>query len=145
MRLHIYTDGSCLKNPGVGGWSFVVVDASTASVVLTRSGSEQKTTNNRMELIAVIEALGHISPEEDIKVYSDSQYVIYGITDWINSWKTKDFRKVKNADLWRMLDRAVQDHSGTISWQWVRGHNGNEFNELADSLARVAAADLKGA
>lgn len=144
--LHIYTDGSCINNPGVGGWSFVIIDPQDGKgkVLLTQSGSEKNTTNNRMELEAVIRALDKVEYDQDLVIFSDSQYVVLGITAWINSWRNKDFKGVKNVDLWNRLDTLVSQHIASISWEWVRGHNGNKFNELADTLARVAAQSPEG-
>jgi len=131
--MKVYTDGSCWPNPGPGGWAAVfVVDG---NVVDTLRGRESYTTNNRMELTAVIRALEAV--EGHVIVYTDSKYVKDGIESWIkawkrNGWQTASKKPVKNRDLWQRLD-AVQ-HKAT--WQWVRGHAGDRFNELADLLAK---------
>jgi ribonuclease HI len=134
-RVRIYTDGACKGNPGPGGWG----------ALLQRDGSERElcggepdTTNNRMELTAVIRALQALKRPCEIDLYTDSQYVQKGISEWIVSWKrrgwkTADRKPVKNVDLWLELDRLVAGHS--IRWHWVRGHAGHPQNERADELA----------
>jgi ribonuclease HI len=140
----IYTDGACKGNPGPGGWG-----------VWLRSGVHEKelwggeahTTNNRMELTAVIEALAALKARSRIVLHLDSEYVRNGITTWIHNWKrrgwrTADDKPVKNADLWRRLDELVQAHE--IDWRWVRGHAGDPGNERADALANRGVASLRG-
>ena len=135
----IYTDGACKGNPGPGGWG-----------VLLRSGSNEKelfggelgTTNNRMELTAVIEALGALKRPCAVTLYLDSQYVLKGITEWLPGWKAKGWRTagktpVKNAELWQKLDALVQSSGHDIDWRWVRGHAGDPGNERADQLANM--------
>lgn len=141
--LKIWTDGSCLGNPGPGGWAFVATDGKNTA---ERSGCERDTTNNRMELTAVIRALTAARRHSEIELHTDSQYVKNGMQSWLknwkkNNWRTADKKPVKNQDLWMQLDAL----SGTIKihWHWVRGHNGNEMNERCDELARTAAEKLK--
>jgi ribonuclease HI len=131
-----YTDGACSGNPGPGGWG-VWLRAGAHEKELF--GGEPHTTNQRMELRAAVEALRALKRPCHITIYSDSRYVIQGITEWIrnwkrNGWKTAAKKDVVNADLWQQLDQACAGH--TIQWQWVKGHAGNEGNERADELAR---------
>lgn len=138
-QIDIFTDGSCLGNPGAGG----------IGVLLRYKAHEKKisqgyflTTNNRMELLAVITALKSLKEPCVVNLYSDSQYMKNGITQWIfnwrkNNWKTSAGKAVKNQDLWIALDQAVQSHQ--IHWQWVKGHNGHEENEICDQLAKQGA------
>lgn len=141
--LKIWTDGSCLGNPGPGGWAFVATDGKNTA---ERSGGETNTTNNRMELMAVIRALTAARKHSEIEIHTDSQYVKNGMQSWIsnwkkNNWKTADKKPVKNQDLWKKLDELAT--SIKIHWVWVRGHNGEEINERCDELARSAAEKLK--
>ncbi len=141
--LKIWTDGSCLGNPGPGGWAFVATDDKN---VAERSGGEANTTNNRMELTAVIRALTAARRHNEIELHTDSQYVKNGMQSWIknwkkNNWRTADKKPVKNQDLWMQLDEL--SNTIKIHWHWVRGHNGNAFNERCDELARTAAERLK--
>ncbi|MCR5194290.1 MAG: ribonuclease HI [Alphaproteobacteria bacterium] len=141
--LKIWTDGSCLGNPGPGGWAFVATDGKNTA---ERSGGETNTTNNRMELMAVIRALTAAHRHSEIEIHTDSQYVKNGMQSWIsnwkkNNWKTADKKPVKNQDLWKKLDELAT--SIKIHWVWVRGHNGEEINERCDELARSAAEKLK--
>ncbi len=142
--LKIYTDGSCLGNPGFGGWGYV---ATNGTDIAKKSGSVPDTTNNRMELLAVIQALKAAAPRHsELEIHTDSQYVKNGMQLWIknwkkNNWKTADKKPVKNQDLWQELDDAASKIK--IHWHWVRGHNGDTFNEMVDDLARGAAEDLK--
>jgi len=131
----IYTDGSCLTNPGNGGWAAIINDGKEIKKI---SGNEKNTTNNRMELLAPINALKDIKPGVEIKIYTDSQYVKNGITEWIinwkkNGWKTANKKKVSNKELWIELDENVNLHD--VEWFWVKGHSGNHYNEIADKLA----------
>ena len=135
----IYTDGSCLTNPGNGGWAAIINDNGNIKKI---SGSEKKTTNNRMELMAPINALKDLNPKEEIEIYTDSQYVKLGITEWINTWiknnwKTSKKEDVKNKDLWLQLHNLNQ--SFKIKWNWVKAHVGNPLNEEVDLLAKKAA------
>ncbi|MAZ80376.1 MAG: ribonuclease HI [Rickettsiales bacterium] len=142
VEVEIYSDGACLGNPGPGGWGAILMAKDKKKEI---SGSESDTTNNRMELTAVIEALKTLKKPAQVKLYTDSKYVIDGITKWIFSWKKTQWRNsnrklVKNADLWQNLDHEVQKHK--IKWIWVKGHNGNFYNELVDNLARKQAESI---
>jgi len=133
--IKIYTDGACKGNPGVGGWGALIIQGKKNIELF---GGENKTTNNRMELMAVIMALKEISPSIELTIYTDSTYVQKGISEWIKKWKVNRWRSsskkpVKNKDLWVELDEASS--SRKINWEWVRGHAGNEGNEKADELA----------
>jgi ribonuclease HI len=131
----IHTDGACKGNPGPGGWGAVLeCDGRTRELF----GGELQTTNNRMELLAVIRALEALTRDADVELYTDSQYVKNGIESWIhnwkrNGWKTADRKPVKNVELWRELDAVAGRHR--IRWHWVRGHDANPGNERADALA----------
>ena len=138
--LEMYTDGACSGNPGRGGWAWVwVLDG---EVVQQNSGSDKSTTNNRMELFAVISGLEHFSKSSQrvngLKIYTDSSYVQKGITTWIknwkkNGWKTASKQPVKNRELWETLDTLQSNLN--VEWNWVKGHADNKFNNLCDSLA----------
>lgn len=132
----IYCDGSCLGNPGPGGWGAVFIQGS--KIKKTIKGFDPNTTNNRMELTAAINALKLVKSDLNIKIYTDSTYLKNGITDWINKWKLNNWNKgkIKNVDLWKDLDFICA--TKTIYWHWVKAHNGNEYNELADKLAKEA-------
>ncbi len=132
----IYTDGACSGNPGPGGWGARLEYGGADREIY---GGEAETTNNRMELMAAIEALNALKKPCNVTLYTDSSYVRDGITIWIhnwrkNNWRTANKKPVKNADLWRRLDEAHQRHE--MNWQWIRGHAGHEGNERADELAR---------
>ena len=148
---YIYTDGGCSGNPGPGGWAYVMVLKTFQgdSVAAEEWGGEPNTTNNRMELTAVISALKALKTKPDLPrqltLYTDSQYVQKGITEWIrtwkrNSWRTSDKKLVKNKDLWLELDKLAAEFP--VSWGWVRGHAGNEYNERCDALTQKAIASL---
>ncbi len=135
----IYTDGSCLTNPGNGGWAAIINDEKEIRKI---SGSEKNTTNNRMELLAPINALKDMKPGVEIKIYTDSQYVKNGITEWINTWlannwKTSKKEDVKNKDLW--IELYNLNKSLNVQWNWVKAHDGNTMNEEVDLLAKKAA------
>lgn len=135
----IYTDGSCLGNPGPGGYGVVLRYQQHQKEM---SGGYQQTTNNRMELLAAIVGLESLTQPCDVDLTTDSQYVRLGITQWLanwkkNNWKTSQKEPVKNQDLWRRLDAACQGHK--VNWHWVKGHAGHPENERCDELARVAA------
>ena len=138
--IKIYTDGSCLKNPGNGGWAAIIC---TKNEMKKISGSEKDTTNNRMELMATINALKEVNSEDLIEIYTDSKYVKNGITDWIhnwikNNWKTSNKEDVKNKDLWVQLHEL--SNNSKIKWNWVKAHAGNPLNEEVDLLAKKAAS-----
>ncbi|HKC28887.1 MAG TPA: ribonuclease HI [Jatrophihabitans sp.] len=140
----IYTDGACKGNPGPGGWGAWLRSGMHERELF---GGEAETTNNRMELTAVIEALRALKWPCEVALYTDSQYVRQGISEWIQSWKRNGWRTsakkpVANADLWRALDEESGRH--TIHWQWVKGHSGDLGNERADALANAGAARFAG-
>jgi len=140
----IYTDGSCLGNPGPGGWAAILV---YGDVEKELSGGEADTTNNRMELMAAIAALEALTRPVACTITSDSVYLKDGITRWIhgwkkNGWKTAAKKPVKNKDLWERLDTALGRHN--VSWEWVKGHAGHPMNERCDDLARAEAERIKG-
>ena len=136
--VEIYTDGACRGNPGPGGWAAVLTARGREKEI---SGAESRTTNNRMELQAVIAALQALKYPVDVQLYTDSQYVRNGILTWLaqwkaRGWKTADRKAVKNQDLWELLDREAARHR--IEWHWVRGHSGVPGNERCDALANAA-------
>ena len=133
--VEIYADGACKGNPGPGGWGVLL---RTGGQEKEMCGGEAQTTNNRMELTAVIEGLLSLAQHSKVRVYTDSQYVQKGITEWIHNWKRRgwmsaDKKPVKNEDLWRRLDEVARMHD--VSWHWVKGHAGHPENERADALA----------
>jgi len=137
--IEIYTDGSCLENPGNGGWAAIINDDGKIEKI---SGSEKNTTNNRMELMAPIAALSKITKKKKVQIFTDSQYVKMGITNWIhnwikNNWQTSKKEDVKNKDLWLNLYKLTQSHD--VEWHWVKAHAGNNLNEEVDALAKDAA------
>ena len=141
--VEIFTDGACRGNPGPGGWGVVLRYGAHEKEMC---GSERETTNNRMELTAVIRGLEAMKRPITAKVYSDSQYVLKGISEWIhgwkrNGWKTADKKPVKNADLWQELDQLTRQHK--LEWIWVKGHAGHPENERADALANRGIDQLK--
>jgi len=145
-QYEIYTDGSCRMNTGKGGWGVVIVDDDQTIIEL--SGSETHTTNNRMELLAAIKALTHLIslPTKDTPVilYTDSQYLNRGMNEWVKGWKKRGWKMIngqpmKNSDLWQQLD--ILNNSLHIKWKWIRGHDGNKYNEMADSLAQEASQE----
>ena len=149
--MDIYTDGGCSGNPGPGGWAYVMVQKTFQGekVIAEECGGEQNTTNNRMELMAVICALKSAKTKPElpgqITLHTDSQYVQKGITEWIqnwkrNSWRTSGKKPVKNQDLWQALDALAGEL--TVQWKWIPGHAGNIYNERCDKLTRQAAAAL---
>ena len=139
MHIEIYADGACKGNPGPGGWGVLLISGEHRREI---SGSESHTTNNRMELMAAIRGIEALkTPGTVARVYTDSQYVIKGISEWVASWKqrgwkTADKKPVKNQDLWERLDALAQVHQ--LEWHWVRGHSGVEGNERVDQLANEA-------
>ncbi|WPC74772.1 ribonuclease HI [Vibrio porteresiae] len=139
--VEIFTDGSCLGNPGPGGYGVVMRYKQTEK---TLAKGYKLTTNNRMEMLAAIVALQTLKESCTVKITTDSQYVRQGITQWIHNWKKRDWKTadkkpVKNADLWKLLDQETQRHD--IEWHWVKGHAGHRENELCDELARTAASN----
>lgn len=143
-RVEIFTDGACSGNPGVGGWA-ALLRAKDKEKEL--SGGELMTTNNRMELTAVIEALRALKMRCNVTLYTDSKYVMSGMTEWLAKWKANGFRTankkndVKNVDLWMALDALIENHE--IRWVWVKGHAGHAENERVDALARQEVQNLK--
>ncbi len=140
--INVYTDGSCLGNPGNGGWAFLIVEEKN---IRYRTGFKKNATNNQMELIAAINALEFLNKYNDITINTDSNYVKEGITTWIfnwkkNNWKTSSKQLVKNRELWERLDNLCEKKN--ISWCWVKAHNTSEFNNQVDELARKAAESL---
>jgi ribonuclease HI len=143
-RVEIYTDGACRGNPGPGGWAATLA---LGAHFRELSGAEAETTNNRMELTAVIRALEALKRSSAVRVHTDSQYVRKGITEWIGNWKarqwkTADKKPVKNRDLWEQLDALTQGHD--IEWRWVKGHSGVPGNERVDQLANAAIDAMLG-
>ncbi len=141
MKVVLYTDGACKGNPGPGGWG-ALLQVTTDKGLTERElcGGERETTNNRMEMMAVIEGLLALTRPCDVTIYLDSKYVMQGITEWISGWKARGWKTaakqpVKNMDLWQRLDAVVSTAGHTIDWQWVKGHAGNAGNERADGLA----------
>ncbi len=142
-RVLIYTDGACSGNPGPGGWGAVLIAGGREREL---SGGEPQTTNNRMELMAAIQALTALTRPCSVDLHTDSQYVRQGITEWLPGWKargwrTADKKPVKNDDLWKALDAARLRHE--VRWHWVKGHAGHPLNERADGLARAAITALR--
>ena len=141
-NVEIYTDGACRGNPGPGGWGASLRYSGQQKDLY---GSEPDTTNNRMELMAVIQALESLKRPCTVKIYTDSKYVLDGMTKWLPNWKKKGWKTaakkpVKNVELWQRLDSAVQEYD--VTWQWVKGHAGDEGNECADSLANRAIDEM---
>ena len=137
--IKIYTDGSCLENPGKGGWAAIIFMNNEKIII---PGRKKNTTNNQMELMAAIEALKKIPKDQEVQMYTDSKYVKMGITEWIkkwsqNDWKTSSKQKVKNIELWKELNDISKKHK--IEWHWVKAHAGNPNNEEVDELAKKAA------
>ncbi len=144
QTLHMWTDGACKGNPGVGGWGVLMRYGDHTKELF---GGEKLTTNNRMELLAVIRGLEALQRPTEVHLHVDSVYVMNGITKWIhgwkrNGWKTADKKLVKNADLWQELDAQVAQHR--IRWEWVKGHAGDPGNERADQLANLGVDEARG-
>lgn len=143
-RIEIFTDGACSGNPGIGGWAALL---RYKDIEKELSGGEVETTNNRMELTAVIEALKALKTVCNITLYTDSKYVMSGITEWMPNWKRNNWKtankkgNVKNVDLWLQLDELIRQHE--IRWVWVKGHNGHPENERVDTLARQEVQKIK--
>ncbi len=141
--IDIWTDGACSGNPGPGGWGALIVMGEHRKEIF---GGDPATTNNRMEMMAVIEALGALKKPSKVTLHVDSTYVKDGLTKWIkgwkrNGWKTADKKPVKNQDLWMAMEEACARHE--ITWKWVRGHDGDPGNERADELARMGTAEAR--
>ena len=139
----IFTDGACSGNPGPGGWGAVLIHGQTEKEIC---GGEANTTNNRMELMAAIQALESLKRPCRVELHTDSQYVRNGITQWLPAWKTRGWKTaakapVKNEDLWKRLDQARLRHE--VDWRWVKGHNGHVLNERADGLARKGLVEAR--
>jgi len=135
-KINIYTDGACSGNPGPGGWGTILRFGKTEKEL---HGGEDHTTNNRMELMAVIQGLMALKEKCDVTIYTDSKYVMDGVEKWLEGWKAKNWRTaskkpVKNVDLWQEIDQLLSQHK--TAWQWVKGHSGHIENERADALAR---------
>ncbi|AKJ68739.1 RNaseH ribonuclease [Pandoraea thiooxydans] len=142
-HVEIFTDGACKGNPGPGGWGALLRSGATEKELF---GGEPLTTNNRMELLAVIRALEALNRRCHVVLHTDSQYVQKGISEWIHGWKQRGWKTaakapVKNADLWQELDRVSQQHQ--IEWRWIKGHAGHDGNERADQLANRGVASLQ--
>lgn len=143
-EVEIFTDGACRGNPGPGGWGALLVSGSHRKELW---GGEARTTNNRMEMTAAIEALAALKRACRVQLYTDSQYLRKGITEWLPAWKARGWKTaarkpVKNADLWVRLEREIQRHD--VAWHWVRGHTGHVGNERADALANRGIDELGG-
>jgi ribonuclease HI len=143
-RVELYTDGACSGNPGPGGWAFILRHPSSGREI-EQSGAEPDTTNNRMELLAVINGLSALKRPSRVDLYSDSQYVLNGLREWLPQWKARNWRTadrkpVKNRELWEALDRLLTRHE--VSFHWVRGHNEHPENERCDRLAVAAARSI---
>ena len=141
----IYTDGACRGNPGPGGWGAILISGAREREMC---GGDLATTNNRMELMAAIQALEALKMPCKVELHTDSQYVKTGISEWVSGWKARGWKTaakapVKNEDLWRRLDEARSRH--TVDWRWVKGHNGHPLNERADGLARKGMLEALGA
>ena len=144
-HVEIYTDGACKGNPGPGGWGVLMRSGAHEREL---HGGEASTTNNRMELTAVIQALSALKRPCQVSLYLDSEYVRKGITEWIHGWKARGWRTaarepVKNVELWQALDRLVSTGGHRIEWHWVKGHAGHPGNERADALANLGVESLR--
>ena len=138
--INIYTDGSCLENPGDGGWAAIIIIDNQKKII---SGNQKNTTNNRMELLAPIEALKTLQINSEIEIITDSKYIKLGITEWINNWKkngwkTSNKKEVKNLELWKELDSLVENFN--IKWSWVKAHSTDQLNNEVDLMAKKAAS-----
>jgi ribonuclease HI len=142
IMVEIFTDGSCEPNPGPGGWAAIIVEGENKQEL---KGFEESSTNNRMELTAALEALRNVAPEKTIRVYTDSQYLQKGVTEWMKNWKERNWKRkggaLANLDLWKGLSIEIEKRK--ISWKWIRGHAGHPMNEKVDRLARSMIASRK--
>ena len=133
-KITVYTDGSCEPNPGPGGWAAIILDGKEQIVL---KGFEKQSTNNRMELTAALEALRHIDPAKPVILYTDSQYLKNGVEKWLKDWKARNWKRrggpLLNVDLWKQISEVIEKRK--ITWRWVKGHNGNPYNERVDRLA----------
>jgi len=141
-RVIIYTDGSCRGNPGPGGWAAILTYGQQEKEIF---GAEKMTTNNRMELQAAVEALKSLTRRCEVDLFTDSQYLRQGMKAWIHNWRrngwlSSDKKPIKNQDLWIQLDECASNHH--VHWHWVKAHNGHEFNERVDLLAKQAIGDV---
>lgn len=140
--VEIFTDGSCEPNPGPGGWAAIIVEGDSKQEL---EGFNEYSTNNRMELTAALEALRKVDPEKTIRVYTDSQYLQKGVTEWMKNWKERNWRRkggaLANIDLWQAL--SAETDKRQISWKWIKGHAGHPLNEKVDRLARRMIPDYK--
>ena len=141
-QVQIYTDGACKGNPGPGGWGVLLTGGGHTRELF---GGEKSTTNNRMEMMAVIQALEALKKPCAVTLFLDSQYVLKGITEWLPGWKAKGWRTaskqpVKNQELWQRLDALIASSEHQVEWRWVRGHSGDPGNERADALANLGVA-----
>ena len=134
-KITIYTDGSCEPNPGPGGWAAIILDSKEQTIL---QGHEKMSTNNRMELTAAMEALRAIDPSRAVILYTDSQYLKNGVEKWLKDWKARNWKRkggpLLNVDLWKRIAEVIDRRK--ITWRWVKGHNGNPYNERVDRLAR---------
>jgi len=141
-QVTIYSDGSCLGNPGKGGWAALVREGTTERIL---TGNETKSTNNRMELTAALKALESLSASRRVDFYTDSQYLRRGITEWLPGWRARGWKrkggKLANVELWQGLERAIERHQ--IRWHWVKGHSTNKDNQRVDKLAREAMLGMR--
>ena len=142
MSVVVYTDGACKGNPGVGGWGAVLIFGEHLKKIY---GGEKNTTNNRMELLAAINALCVLKRPCQVQLYTDSKYVKNGIEDWLHRWKNNNWmtsarKPVKNAELWKKLDTLCSSHQ--VRWSWVKGHSGDKYNEMADQLANLGVKSV---
>lgn len=142
-KIQMFTDGSCLQNPGPGGWAALLRHNRTEKMF---SGGQAQTTNNQMELMAVIKGLEALTKPCAVELYTDSKYVLDGYTKWLSGWKSRNWKKsdkkpVLNKELWQQLDANAESHQ--IDWHWVKGHSGHDENERVDQLARLEAEKMK--
>ena len=151
INMQVYTDGACKKNPGKGGWGFLIVDRD--NIIAQKSTHVVHTTNNKMELTAVLEAIKYLEANGSFDkgfvfdVFVDSKYVFDGVTSWVHQWKKRDWKTatnkpVLNSDLWKELDHFSTQYKNNINWNWVKAHDGNKYNEIVDKLASDAALQL---